>query len=65
MCEPHCTSDAIYVGPDQHEIEVIDPDAIRASGHLELLGPLLQKGSKTAARRQDALLRAALGSDAR
>jgi NAD-dependent dihydropyrimidine dehydrogenase PreA subunit len=34
MCELHCPSDAIYVAPDQHVIESIDPEAIRASGHL-------------------------------
>lgn len=33
MCELHCTSDAIYVGPDAHVAEVVDPEAIRASGH--------------------------------
>lgn len=34
MCELYCTSDAIYVGPDAHVAEVVDPEAIRASGHL-------------------------------
>ncbi|MET0363852.1 MAG: ferredoxin family protein [Sphingobium sp.] len=34
MCEIYCESDAIYVAPDQHEVETIDPEAIRASGHL-------------------------------
>jgi NAD-dependent dihydropyrimidine dehydrogenase PreA subunit len=34
MCELYCTSDAIYVGPDQHQAETIDPGAIRASDHL-------------------------------
>ncbi len=34
MCEIYCESDAIYVAPDQHVVEVIDPEAIRASGHL-------------------------------
>ncbi|MFT3968559.1 MAG: ferredoxin family protein [Sphingobium sp.] len=34
MCELYCTSDAIYVAPDQHVVENIDPDIIRASGHL-------------------------------
>lgn len=34
MCELYCTSDAIYVAPDQHVAEAVDPGAIRASGHL-------------------------------
>lgn len=34
MCEIYCESDAIYVAPDQHAAEPIDPEAIRASGHL-------------------------------
>ncbi|CAN5186779.1 hypothetical protein BH10PSE13_BH10PSE13_10330 [soil metagenome] len=34
MCELYFESDAIYVAPDQHGAETIDPDAIRASGHL-------------------------------
>lgn len=76
MCELYCPSDAIYVGPDSHAAEIIDPDAIRASGHLgrvrrdhgwdrpdeaghldlyRLLGPLLQEGGETAARRFRAL----------
>ncbi|HKY81078.1 MAG TPA: ferredoxin family protein [Sphingobium sp.] len=76
MCELYCTSDAIYVAPDQHAAEAVDPEAIRASGHLgrirrdhgwdrpgedghldryHLLGPLLQEGGETAARRYRAL----------
>jgi NAD-dependent dihydropyrimidine dehydrogenase PreA subunit len=76
MCELYCTSDAIYVAPDQHEVEAIDPEAIRTSGvlgrirrdhgwdrpdeegHLDryrLLGPLLQEGGETAARRYQTL----------
>lgn len=76
MCELYCTSDAIYVGPDAHVAEVVDPEAIRAAGHLgrvrrdhgwdspdvtdqlneyRLLGPLLQQGAETAARRYRAL----------
>lgn len=35
MCELYCTSDAIYVAPDQHVAELIDPEAIRASGHRQ------------------------------
>lgn len=34
MCELYCEADAIYVAPDQHRAEAVDPDAIRASGHL-------------------------------
>lgn len=34
MCELYCVSDAIYVGPDSHAAEIIDPETIRASGHL-------------------------------
>ncbi|HEX7873223.1 MAG TPA: ferredoxin family protein [Sphingobium sp.] len=34
MCEIYCESDAIYVAPDQLVVEAIDPEAIRASGHL-------------------------------
>lgn len=34
MCELYCTSDAIYVAPDQHVAEKIDPEAVLASGHL-------------------------------
>lgn len=34
MCELYCASDAIYVGPDQHVAETIDPAAILASGEL-------------------------------
>lgn len=34
MCELYCASDAIYVAPDQHIVETVDPVAIRASGHL-------------------------------
>ena len=34
MCELYCVSDAIYVGPDAHAAEIIDPEAIRLSGHL-------------------------------
>jgi len=34
MCELHCESDAIYVAPDSHAPEPIDPESIRASGHL-------------------------------
>ena len=34
MCELYCASDAIYVAPDQHRPETVDPEAIRASGHL-------------------------------
>lgn len=34
MCELYCASDAIYVGPDSHVAEIVDPEAIRASGHL-------------------------------
>jgi NAD-dependent dihydropyrimidine dehydrogenase PreA subunit len=72
MCELYCASDAIYVAPEQDKVDIIDPEAIRASGHLgrtrhdhgwdrpnedghldqyRLLGPLLQKGGETAARR--------------
>jgi NAD-dependent dihydropyrimidine dehydrogenase PreA subunit len=76
MCELYCASDAIYVAPDQHVAETVDPEAIRASGHLgrirrdhgwdrpdvtghldhyRLLGPLLQEGVETAARRFESL----------
>lgn len=76
MCELYCTSDAIYVAPDQHQAEIIDPAEVRASGHLgrirrdhgwdrpdepghldryRLLGPLLQGGMETAARRYQSL----------
>ncbi len=34
MCELYCPVDAIYVGADQTQLEVIDPDAIQASGQL-------------------------------
>ena len=34
MCELYCEADAIYVGPDQHVQEAVDPAAILASGHL-------------------------------
>ena len=34
MCELYCASDAIYVGPDQTGPEIVDPEAIRASGVL-------------------------------
>lgn len=34
MCELYCEADAIYVGPDAHVAESVDPVAIRASGHL-------------------------------
>ncbi|HEX7854774.1 MAG TPA: ferredoxin family protein [Sphingobium sp.] len=34
MCELYCERDAIYVAPDQHAMEAVDPDAIRTSGHL-------------------------------
>lgn len=34
MCELYCASDAIYVAPDQHAAEAVDPQSIRASGHL-------------------------------
>ncbi|NWK96149.1 ferredoxin family protein [Sphingobium lactosutens] len=34
MCELYCTSDAIYVDPDQHHLHVVDPQAILESGHL-------------------------------
>lgn len=34
MCELYCTSDAIYVAPDQYKAETVDPEEIRASGHL-------------------------------
>lgn len=34
MCELYCPQDAIYVGPDQAVAEPVDPEAIRASGHL-------------------------------
>jgi NAD-dependent dihydropyrimidine dehydrogenase PreA subunit len=34
MCELYCEADAIYVAPDQHAPEQVDPAAILASGHL-------------------------------
>jgi NAD-dependent dihydropyrimidine dehydrogenase PreA subunit len=34
MCELYCESDAIYVAPDQRGPEIVDLDAVRASGHL-------------------------------
>ena len=34
MCELYCPADAIYVGADQRVPEVIDPEAIKASGQL-------------------------------
>lgn len=34
MCELYCDADAIYVAPDQHQVETLSPDAILASGHL-------------------------------
>lgn len=34
MCELYCTSDAIYVDPDQHQAPAVDPQAILESGHL-------------------------------
>ncbi len=34
MCELYCEADAIYVAPDQRVPETIDPQAVRASGHL-------------------------------
>lgn len=34
MCELYCEADAIYVGPDSHAAERVDPQAIRSSGHL-------------------------------
>jgi NAD-dependent dihydropyrimidine dehydrogenase PreA subunit len=34
MCELYCEADAIYVAPDQHVAEAIDPATVRASGHL-------------------------------
>lgn len=37
MCELYCDKDAIYIGPDQHRLEPVDPEAIRNSG---LLGQL-------------------------
>lgn len=76
MCELYCGADAIYVGPDSRQPESVDPQVIRASGHLgrvrrdhgwdrpdeaghldryRLLGPLLQEGGESAARRYRAL----------
>ncbi|CAN5376063.1 hypothetical protein BH09PSE3_BH09PSE3_27750 [soil metagenome] len=34
MCELYCEADAIYVAPDQRITETVDPEAVRASGHL-------------------------------
>lgn len=34
MCELYCEADAIYVAPDQRVAEAINPEAVRASGHL-------------------------------
>lgn len=34
MCELYCEADAIYVAPDQNAAQSIDPDAVRAAGHL-------------------------------
>jgi len=34
LCELYCPVDAIYVAPDQRAAETVDPDAVRASGHL-------------------------------
>lgn len=34
MCELYCPTDAIFVGPDQTKPEIIDPEAIKASGLL-------------------------------
>jgi NAD-dependent dihydropyrimidine dehydrogenase PreA subunit len=34
LCELYCPEDAIYVAPDQHTAETVDPDAVLASGHL-------------------------------
>lgn len=34
MCELYCEADALYVAPDQHHAEIIDPVAIRAAGHV-------------------------------
>lgn len=34
MCELYCASDAIYVAADARVAEVVDPQAIRASGYL-------------------------------
>ena len=34
MCELYCASDAIYVAPEQDKADIIDPEMIRASGHL-------------------------------
>ena len=34
MCELYCPQDALFVAPDQTRPEVIDPQAVRASGLL-------------------------------
>ncbi len=34
LCELYCDVDALYVAPDQRVAECVDPNAIRASGHL-------------------------------
>lgn len=34
MCELYCPADAIYVGADQRTPEVVDPEAVKASGQL-------------------------------